>query len=95
MGVFHAGIESACTGWRREQYALPKLSLSDLRANVGKHQVSASEIDDKFKHNTAWVLERARPLRQPVPFHFPLGAVIWVNLDATATAIVEQRLVVG
>jgi hypothetical protein len=25
---------------------LPKLSLSDLRANVGKHQVSASEIDE-------------------------------------------------
>jgi hypothetical protein len=70
---------------------LPKVSVSDLRANVAKHQVGASEIDDEFKHNTAWVLERARPLRQPVPFHFPLGAIIWVNLDAAVTAIVEQR----
>lgn len=74
---------------------LPKLSLSDLRANVAKHQVSASEIDDEFKHNTAWVLQRARPLRRPVPFHFPRGAVIWVNLDAAVTAIVEQRLAGG
>jgi hypothetical protein len=41
---------------------LPKVSLSDLRANVAKHQVSASEIDDEFKHNTAWVLQRAEPL---------------------------------
>jgi hypothetical protein len=55
----------------------PKLSLSDLRANIAKHQVSVSEIDNKFKHNTAWVLEHARPLRQPVPFRFPVGAVIW------------------
>jgi hypothetical protein len=28
---------------------LPKLSRSDLRANVDKHQVPASEIDDNFK----------------------------------------------
>jgi hypothetical protein len=55
--------------------ALPKLSLSDLRANVGKHQVSASNIDDEFKHNTAWVHQHARPLREPVPYRHPASAL--------------------
>jgi hypothetical protein len=71
---------------------LPKLSLSDLTANIGKHQVSASEIDDKFKHNTAWVLQRAEQLRQPVPFRFPVGSVIWVNLDPAIAAMIERQL---
>src|SRR5882757_4024400 len=46
---------------------MPKLSQSHLKANVNKHQVPQSEIDEDFKWSTAWVLERARPLRQPVP----------------------------
>jgi hypothetical protein len=40
----------------------------------------------EFKHTTAWVLERARPLQQPVPFRFPAGAVIWVNFDPKLSA---------
>jgi hypothetical protein len=71
---------------------LPKLSLSDLTANVDKHRVSASEIDDEFKHNTAWVLERAEQVRQPVPYRHPAGAVIWVNLAPEVAAAVERQL---
>ena len=71
---------------------VPNLTRCELKANVDKHRVPESEIDREFKHNTAWVLERARPLREPVPFRFPLGAVIWVNLDPTVAAMVEQRL---
>jgi hypothetical protein len=71
---------------------LPKLSLSDLTANVDKHQVSASEIDDEFKHNTAWVLQRAERLRQPVPYRHPAGAVIWVNLAPEVATAVERQL---
>ena len=71
---------------------VPKLSLLALRASASKHQVPASQIDEDFKHNTAWVLERARPLGQPVPFRFPAGAVIWVNLDPDVSAMIERQL---
>jgi hypothetical protein len=71
---------------------LPKLSLSDLRANVAKHQVSASDIDAEFKHNTAWVLQRAERLRQLVPYRHPAGAVIWVNLAPEVAAAVERQM---
>jgi ASCH domain len=72
-----------------------RLSPSELQASVAKHQVPKSEIDEEFKHNTAWVLERARPLRQPVPFRFPAGAVIWVNLDPAVAAMIERELADG
>jgi hypothetical protein len=35
---------------------------------------------------------RAERLRQPVPFRFPAGAVIWVNLDPEVAAAVERQL---
>jgi hypothetical protein len=70
----------------------PKLSWAELRANVDKHCVPESDIDDDFKHNIAWVLERAQPLREAVPFRYPSGAVIWVNLDPDVTAMVKERM---
>jgi hypothetical protein len=66
---------------------LRKLSLSDLRANIAKHQVSSSDIDNEFEHNTAWVLRRAEQLRQPVPSRHPAGAVIWVKLAPDVPAM--------
>ncbi len=74
---------------------LPKLSRSALHASVHKHRVPASEIGEDFKHSTAWVLERARPLREPVPYRHPPGAVIWVNLDPEVAAMVEEQLADG
>ena len=74
---------------------LPKLSRSELKASVGKHRVPESEIGKDFKHSTAWVLQRARPLREPVPYRHPAGAVIWVNLDPEVAEMVEKRLAVG
>jgi hypothetical protein len=71
---------------------VPKLSRSDLKANVARHQVPESEISQEFKHNTAWVLERAQPLRRPIPFRYPAGAVIWVNLAPEVAAMVAQQL---
>ena len=38
------------------------------------------------------VLQRAERLRQPVPFRFPVGAVIWVNLDRAIAAMIERQL---
>jgi ASCH domain len=71
---------------------VPKLSRSELQASVAKHQVPESEIEKGFKHNTAWVLERARPLHQPVPYCHPAGAVIWVNLDPQIAAAIDGEL---
>ena len=72
-----------------------KLSRPERNANVDKHQVSESEIGEQFKYSTAWVLERARPLRQPVPYRHPAGAVIWVNLDPVVAADIKQQVVDG
>jgi hypothetical protein len=69
---------------------LAKLSPSDLGANVAKHRVPKGKIGDDFKHSTAWVLARACPLRQPVPYRHPPRAVIWVNLDPQVSATAEQ-----
>jgi hypothetical protein len=71
---------------------LPKLSVSDLKASFEKHRVPESDIGEDFKHSTAWVLQRARSLRKPVPYRHPAGAVIWVNLDPGVTATVEEQL---
>ena len=71
---------------------LPKLPTSELRSNFTKHGVPESEIDENFKWNTTWVLQRARSLREPVPYCHPAGAVIWVNLDPTVAAEIENRL---
>lgn len=71
---------------------VPKLSQSALKVSVGKHLVPESEIDEQFKYSTAWVVERARPLCQPVPYRHPAGAVIWVNLAPEVSAMVEQQL---
>jgi hypothetical protein len=71
---------------------LPKLAHSELRARFAKHRVPEAEIDENFKWSTAWVLQRAWPLQQPVPYHHPRGAVIWVNLDPKVAAVIEQHL---
>jgi ASCH domain len=74
---------------------LPKLSPSELKASVEHHRVPESEIGKDFKHNIAWVLQRPRPLREPIPYRHPAGAVIWVNLDPEVAAMVEKRSAVG
>src|SRR5262249_9028644 len=56
---------------------LPKLTCAALIANVTKHRVPANETTPEFKWTTAWVLENARPLRKPIPYHHRPGAVIW------------------
>jgi len=71
---------------------VPRLSQSGLKANVAKHQVPENRIGEEFKHNTAWVLEGARPLREPVPYRHPAGAVIWVNLHPAVAAAIERQL---
>jgi hypothetical protein len=71
---------------------LSKLSRAELRANVDKHCAPKNHIGDDFKHNTAWVLERAQPLPRAVPYRHPRGAIIWVNLDPAVADAVEPQL---
>jgi hypothetical protein len=74
---------------------LPKLSRSELIENVPRRRVPASEIGEDFKHAPAWVLEHVWPLRDPVPYRHPPGAVIWVNLDPEVAELIEQQLADG
>ncbi len=71
---------------------IPDLSVQELRANVARHQVDALQLDESFKWKTAWVLDRARSLGEPVPYQHPRGAVIWVDLDAATTRRVEEQV---
>ena len=70
---------------------LPKLSPSEIRANIAKHRVPINKIDEGFKRSTAWVLQHARSLREPVPYRHRAGAVIWVNLDPEVESIIEHQ----
>jgi hypothetical protein len=69
---------------------LPNLSRPDLMTNVAKHQVPQHAIGLDFSWNVAWVLQGARPLREPVPYQHRRGAVIWVNLPPEVAAAVER-----
>jgi hypothetical protein len=74
---------------------LPRLSRSQLRASFAKHRVPEDQIDENFKWSTAWVLQCARSLPEPVPYCHPAGAVIWVNLDPEVVAAIEQQFADG
>jgi len=58
------------------------LSLAELRRNVSKHKIPLSELQGRlpYKKTFAWVLRDAKPLRKPVPYKHPPGAIIWVKL---------------
>ena len=73
-------------------------AMSPLRraaASLRESFAAGGRAGKDFKHSTAWVLQRARPLREPVPYHHPAGAVIWVNLDPEVAEMVEKQLAVG
>ena len=58
------------------------LSLSDFRKTTKNHCVKPSAVGKHlpYKETYAWVLSNVKPLREPVPYKHPRGAVIWVNL---------------
>ncbi len=58
------------------------LSLSDFRKTTKNHCVEPSAVGEHlpYKETYAWVLSNVKPLREPVPYKHPRGAVIWVNL---------------
>ena len=72
------------------------LSKAELLRSVSKHCVKPSDIRGRTRYDKtyAWVLEGSRPLRRPVPYTHPSGAVIWVNLspDVSGTFDVSGTL---
>lgn len=63
--------------------------------STDKHGIPQSEVENllrnvlKYEKVYAWVLEEARPLRNPIPYDHPSGAVRWVDL-----ADQEERTIV-
>lgn len=59
------------------------LSKQDKLKNIDKHQIEVDRLEsgETDKWDTAWVLENAHPLKTPIHYQHPNGAVIWVNLD--------------
>ena len=49
-------------------------AMSPLRraaASLRESFAAGGRAGKDFKHSTAWVLQRARPLREPIPYHHP------------------------
>jgi len=59
------------------------LTKQDKLKTIDKHQISVGRLEtgETDKWDTAWVLEDAQPLKTPIHYQHPNGAVIWVNLD--------------
>jgi hypothetical protein len=74
--------------------SLPPIKTRRAYADAERfHGVQPEQQKDAFSGGwtTPWVLANARPLRKPVRYEHPPGAVIWVNLDqAVVQAILAQ-----
>jgi hypothetical protein len=59
-----------------------ELSLSDYQESRSFHGVeSETAAILPYKKTYAWVLEKPRIYKKPVPYKHPMGAVIWVRLS--------------
>ncbi len=64
------------------------LNDQELRGNAPKAGLRRAEAVSRYKRSYAWVIAKARPLKRPVPYTHPSGAVIWVILGPrTARAV--------
>ena len=70
-----------------------ELDDDQLRRTFQFHRVPLDHFDQegrrKWRH--AWILEGARQLRNPVPYHHPSGAVVWVRLTPDVVAQVSSQ----
>ena len=48
-----------------------------------------------YRQTYAWVLEKPRYLKRPVPYQHPQGAVIWVCLDDQVERKIIKQLALG
>ncbi len=69
------------------------LGLEELQSNASRHCVPMVDFESVCakKGTTAWQLEDAAPLAQPISYRHPFGAVIWVNLDPDVVRAVQEQ----
>tara|TARA_R110002124_G_scaffold126278_4_gene285819 strand:+ start:12427 stop:13221 length:795 start_codon:yes stop_codon:yes gene_type:complete len=72
---------------------LPSLSAATMSTHFSKHQIpQAKVVSPGYKWFTPWVLADVRPLKHPVRYAHPRGAVTFVNLDPKViTAVAKQQ----
>jgi len=69
------------------------LTAEEFRKNAKKAGMRPSEATLGYYRQTyAWVLEKPRLLKQPVPYQHPSGAIIWVRLGARVEREISKRL---
>ena len=60
---------------------LGPLTHKEMRNNFDKHCITDLKLVT-YKKVYAWVISNAKPLKKPIPYKHPQGAVIWVKLSA-------------
>ena len=65
------------------------LTANSFRKNAAKAGIRPSEATlGRYPQTYAWVLEKPKRLKNPVPYKHPSGAIIWVTLDRS----VERKI---
>ena len=74
--------------------SLPPLSLAEFNKQERRHGIpkdrQARAASDGWQ--CPWVLKNAQPLRKPVAYPHPSGAVIWVNLEPSVVKAIQAQL---
>jgi len=69
------------------------LTASEYHKNAAKAGIHPSEARVGWYRNTyAWVVERPRTLKKPVPYTHPAGAIIWVTLYPGVERAIRRQL---
>lgn len=69
------------------------LTADEFRKNAKNAGMSPSEATLGYYQKTyAWVLKAPCFLKQPVPYHHPSGAVIWVRLDERVEKKIKAQM---
>jgi hypothetical protein len=69
------------------------LTADQFRKNAKKAGMRPSEAKlGRYRQPYAWVLEKPRTLKWPVPYRHPSGAVIWVRLDGRVEREILEQL---
>lgn len=59
-----------------------ELTLEDYQTNRKHHCVKSEDSTQlPYKRTYAWVFDKTKIYKEPIPYKHPMGAVIWVNLS--------------
>jgi hypothetical protein len=69
------------------------LTAEEFLKNAKKAGMRPSEATlGWYRQTYAWVLEKPRMLKRPVPYQHPSGAVIWVRLEGSMERTILEQL---